>query len=289
MKNEDSFPSKKPTDIRLENELLKLKMQAEFGAHFCSPDNLELPPELEHEFLNHIMEFHAGASSRKNITVAEYLGNPVFPESKCLDKIGIQKHLKALQKLLMQHHIQVAFLAKYPEEIKYEFLSREFMDAELEVPFMDGMNVCFIYEEFHPNHEFDILQRTQEFMHAFFRTSGLPIRPSLFNDFVMSPEGREFDFAGLERLIERFHDVFERIEAPTFHVTNTSWQKDEELQENVPRMGFSEGMVKYQVHLTKGETVEVVGPFKLYLQQKHGYWQIFSFHLHGFEWPEGTS
>ena len=289
MKNEDPFPSKKPTDFRLENELLKLKMQAEFGAHFCNPDNLELPPELEHEFLNHIMEFHAEAGNRKSITVAAYLGNPVFPESKCLDKNGIQKHLKELQKLLMKHHIQVAFLAKYPEEIKYEFLSREFMDAELDVPLLDGMKVCFIYEEFHPNHEFDILQRTQEFMLSFFRTSGLPVRSSLFNDFVISPEGYEYDLAGLERLIDRFHDVFERIDAPQFHVTESSWQKDVELQENVPRMGFSEGMVKYQVQLAKGETVEVKGPFKLYLQQSHGYWQVFSFHVHGFEWAKGDS
>jgi len=45
-----------PEDMRSENEIMKIKMQAEFGAVFGETAT-DLPPEIEQQLLNNVYEF----------------------------------------------------------------------------------------------------------------------------------------------------------------------------------------------------------------------------------------
>jgi len=63
-------------ELNMENELEKLKMQAQFGAKFF-PGNMELPPELEAEWLKNVRAFEEQYQNAPPLqTMAQILGNP---------------------------------------------------------------------------------------------------------------------------------------------------------------------------------------------------------------------
>lgn len=60
-------------NLKTENELLKIKLTAEFGMKDMKSD---LPDELENEWLNYIYDFEKLHKDAKEISVYERLGNP---------------------------------------------------------------------------------------------------------------------------------------------------------------------------------------------------------------------
>ena len=63
-------------ELHLENEILKLKMMAKSGAEFGEFN--ELPADLEHIFLQHVISFEEAWRNAKEVTVYELIGQPVF-------------------------------------------------------------------------------------------------------------------------------------------------------------------------------------------------------------------
>ena len=63
-------------DIKIENELLKLKMMAEFGGDFHAEN--EMPPEVENVFLKHIQKFHQQQVVAKSVSIWEFIGKPTI-------------------------------------------------------------------------------------------------------------------------------------------------------------------------------------------------------------------
>ena len=63
--------------LKQENEITKLKIQAEFGLRLQEGGN-ELNPAIENIWLNNILEFERSLVNNEQITVREKLGNPVF-------------------------------------------------------------------------------------------------------------------------------------------------------------------------------------------------------------------
>ncbi|RYD70282.1 MAG: hypothetical protein EOP53_25700, partial [Sphingobacteriales bacterium] len=57
MKNEEKFSDNEEENLRIENELLRLKMSAQFGDAFKMESMHDVPPEIENKFLQNIMEF----------------------------------------------------------------------------------------------------------------------------------------------------------------------------------------------------------------------------------------
>ena len=63
-------------NLRVENELLRLKMQAELGGNsYTSPG---LDPQIENEFLKNVMAFENSHANSQPATVFDILGKPYF-------------------------------------------------------------------------------------------------------------------------------------------------------------------------------------------------------------------
>ena len=61
--DEEKFSDDPEENLHLQNEFLKLKMMAESGAYFGGSGNL--PPEIENQFLNNIIEFESWCYKHK--------------------------------------------------------------------------------------------------------------------------------------------------------------------------------------------------------------------------------
>lgn len=282
----ESFGGSETEKLQLENELLKLKMQAEYGAHFGRfADSPDMSPELERAFLEQVLAFERLYENSKPVPVREYLGNPVFRPAAELDADELNAEWKRLTDLYASKELGVDFIADYPLSTMYDFMAGELLNEEIEpIP-----GWCFIYEEFHPNHDHDQRRRTQRFMDEFF---GGTFCEDTLSDELVTQDGRRFRLEQVQALLERFHGVFERIESWEYAVIETSAQTDEELAAGPPRMprlGFSEGLLRYTIVMPGGERKLIEGPFKLYMECHCGWWSVMSFCMHGFSWEGGDA
>ena len=67
---EENFNDDPEQNLRIENEILKLKMQAERGALFGG-NMQDLPPEMEAEFLKNVQQFEDSFDIAREITIYE--------------------------------------------------------------------------------------------------------------------------------------------------------------------------------------------------------------------------
>ncbi len=272
---EDDFSGSEEEKLRLENELLKLQMQAELGGDFHTMPGVDLPPELEGEFLNYIRDFHRREAENPPVSLREYLGNPDFRPAAELSPEELEQEWERLNDLYDAKGITVAFLADYPPAVCYDFMADELLNHEVS-PF-PGWN--FIYEEFHPNHDYDQRARTDDFMNGFFKGE---LSEHFMASCVINGSQKPLSLAEAQGSLVRFMELFNEVKSYHYTVEATSAQTDEEVPEEGNRLGFSEGTVRYVVELPDGTETTVTGPFKLYMKNSYDWWQVMHFYLHGF-------
>ncbi len=104
MKNKDELPDEPFSDdpeenLRMENELLRLKMKAELGAEpFNVSDDID--PEIENQFLKNVLAFEHNFAITKPAKVYDLIGRPEFKKSAELDNAMIDEALEWVIDLL---------------------------------------------------------------------------------------------------------------------------------------------------------------------------------------------
>jgi len=265
-------------DIRVENNILKLKMMAEFGAEFGGCN--EIPPELEQAFLQRVLAFETQHATGKRVPIYEFLGKPDFVKESDLGDEAIMIELERIQHLMMEQGVELSTCADYEDRVIYRFITEELFLHEMDDTRIPGMVNSFIYEEFHPNHKHDINQRALEFLGSWFKKSFTEINWELADPFILA-DGRVLPRkTGVEK-IQKAHETYLRFDDCRYFIADISFEINQEAETG---LGFAAGGVKYQAMMKDGSLKEIEGPFKLYLSWECGWWSIFYFVFPGFEW-----
>lgn len=276
---EEKFSEDPQENLDMENQFLKLKLMAETGAKFFESDS-ELPPEIMNEWLKNVARFEDEYANAKQRPIREILGFPEFSLSADLNESDFREAYGRLRKLMKENSLEVSFLRERDDRFKYDFITGELLNHETTL--FPGMVTNFIYEEFYPDYELDIGNRTKEFFSAFFeRRLGQSETPYFDEDFIF-PDGR---IVTVDEMMRRFQSMYDAV--PEFADTDFSIEKiDFELKKDpdseATGMGYSEGVVNYTLIFQDGERKPVYGPFKIYFQMRYGWWDIFFFYLSGF-------
>jgi len=151
-------------NLKTENELLKTKLTAEFGMSDMKSD---LPDDLENVWLNNIYDFENQFKDAKRVSVYERLGKPEFKNSSVLSDKEISEELFRLTDLMDENNLVLNYLSEYTDRIKYQFITEELFDKEINDIRIDGMSTNFVYEDFHQNHEYDIKEAVDDFFKFF--------------------------------------------------------------------------------------------------------------------------
>lgn len=279
--DEEKFSDDPEEQMRLQNDFLKMKMMAENGAIFGGNSD-ELPPGIENEFLKNVMAFEAANSDpdAKPKTVREILGNPVFGEEQHLDDEKFEEECARLNQLLEDNSLAVGFIAPRPDRFKYNFITKELFDAEVFFAPVKGMTTNFTYEEFHPDHEMEIRDLTDQLLNDFVGKKLDVDTYYIANEFIV-PDGK---ILPKEELMKRFHLMYEadiETDESFFNIEDIQFEL-KEMDEGHSGMGFSEGEIKYDLIFQNGERKEIHGPFKIYFGRQWDCWNIFFFYLAGF-------
>ena len=175
MKTQNDFTNPEK-QLRVENELLKLKLETELGAlSIHVPD--DMPTAIANAWLNSIYSFEKNQLSNENKkTVFEHLGKPIVKRAEELNSTELKDELICLLELLNKKGFKLEVICDYEPEIIYNFILHELFPYEIIHVYEPGAMAVFTYEEFHPNIDYDIRRVTDEFLWNFYSE-----KP--FNDF----------------------------------------------------------------------------------------------------------
>ena len=161
---EDANNEHSRNTLILENEILLMKLNAEFGAQIFLPEQ-RVDPEIENHFLRSVYDFEKNASAgRERETIGKIIGEPIYPDEATLSEEQVSKQLDLLLDLLYHHKIVLDTLAEYPDRTLYRFITTELFQMEID---MLGGSDCYMhlcYEDFYPNHDYDLRQATGYFV-----------------------------------------------------------------------------------------------------------------------------
>lgn len=264
--------------LRLENEILRLKLKAECGSDFFHQSNL--PPEVEHHLLKNVLAFEEKYANSKLISVFDFMGQPVFRKADEIADYELEEVLKQLTALLAARNITVDFGRLEDARIKYAFITEELFRQQINDIRLPGMFLHFLYEEFYPDHEADIRRRTIEFLSDWFERTTGKFSWELSDTFIL-PTGKTLSKA---ELLTKFRQVFESYIAfrdCRYCINDVRFELHED---GCSGLGHVDGAVKYTAVLENGELAYIEGVFKLFLTMEHNCWRIFYFVLPGFKW-----
>ena len=154
MKKDNHAPTD-PTQMRVENEMKQLNLEMKYGAKFHTANNL--PLEIESQFLDYVAEFEQQFDNCTETTVYNFIGQPEFKQIEDLTTDEMQTELDRLFDIMETNDVNLAILADdYTVETIYRFVTEEFFAKAISDFRIAGMGHNFIYEEFYPNHKYDI-------------------------------------------------------------------------------------------------------------------------------------
>ena len=265
-------------NLRIENEILKLKMQAQSGATFGG-DSDGLPPEIENQFLMQVMQFEEAWKNVKFVKVHELIGKPAFKNYQQIPKENMQQEIDNFLQLLKKHNMNLNVEGEYEPVVIYRFITEELFEHETDDLQMEGILKNFVYEEFHPNHKLEIENVAKKFLEYWFEKSFDETSWELADTFILP----DSTFLSKDKFLKKLDAVLSCYTAFTnckFIIPDVSF----EWNEASGGMGFAEGSVKYDAEMENHEVINIEGPFKLYMSNQDGNWQIFYFVFPGFGW-----
>jgi hypothetical protein len=277
---EENFSNDPGQNRRIENEILKLKMQAERGAMFGG--NMEgLPPEVEAEFLKNVQSFEDSFDKAKQISIFECIGKPEYKKTDELkSEEEVEKELRRVMELLHSKNIILDVLDKYGLSVIYKFITEELFQEQIKEVNHPGYIHCFVYEEFHPNHNVDIGRTTQEFLDHWFE-KGFDENSFELAGQLITADGKMFSRDEVITKLRNCLNSYQRFSNIKFMGSDTSFEWNENEKKG---MGHAEGMFRYDAEIENGETIHFDEPFKLYMINEDGFWRIFYFVFPGFSW-----
>jgi hypothetical protein len=154
--------------LRMENELKKMKIILENNAMFFDPPNENpIDPYIENEFLSNIEAFEKNHTNAQRILLYDFIGRPVYREVEAIPDSQISSELEKMMDALQANEIQLDTLCEVDDRELYRFITQELFIHEMDNMRVKGMMCCFIYEEFHPNHAYDIRNHSTDFIESF--------------------------------------------------------------------------------------------------------------------------
>ncbi len=281
--NTNDITPSDPESLATENEILKLKMMAEMGAVF-GPTHASLTPEMERKFLDQVLTTSQNFAEGKFLTFSETTGPLTFRPFIELQKtsVDLEAMIDEVLGFYRHHQIEVSFQFDYPTETQYRFLVEELPTLPNHMGAMPGMVIGIAYEDFHPNHGAAIESASIDFIEALrlldVHSIQLTMSPVQF-----LPEGPYPLQTLLDALQERF-DSIHSLENFEYMIAETSYDLETEEGEEIG-MGYTEGLVKFDVLGKNGDLKNIHGPFKLYFHYEQGIWAIMYLVFPGIKYP----
>lgn len=222
--------------LRMENELKKMKLMLEQGAIFSEPSGSKtIDPFIENEFLNNVMAFEDSYRKAERILLYDFIERPDFIKVDAIDDSQISQELERVMNILNKNGIQLDTICDVEEREIYRFVTEELFGYEMDNMRIPGMMSCFIYEEFHPNHEYDIRNHSIDGIKSYLN------KKTDFYTTFFTREAEEDDS------LNHFRNAFKSFSLKHFEITQLSFDdKTASVSFNIDFTGKIENSIEKQ-------------------------------------------
>ncbi len=259
---------KSPDELSTENELMKLKMIAEFGGDFVGDE--DIPPDIENQFLKQIINFHKLHDQSKVTSVYKYIGEPEYNHVHDLSDKEVVRELKHLMKLMEKNGVSLTVLAETPKREVYRFVTEELFKHEIEDVKVKGWLNQFVYEEFYPNPDYDVKSTASLCLVSIF-TKESHLLAEHFSEEMKDSIGLQMDTEEMIERIKNFHNHFYNIKLVDHNFSKVEINKEAGTAHVV-------GEITYKTQTQKGRRFKMEDTvIEFYLSKnKHmdGWWEI---------------
>ena len=273
MENQENPLLSSEDELKAENNLLKLKLTLEHGMKMSESD--DLPADVENHWLKSVYAFEQQYRDARSVKVYDHIGRPVFMKCDQLSAIEISGERQRLQSIMAENGVELDCICEYDDATIYRFITEELFEHEMDDIRIKGMTYHFIYEEFHPNHDYDLRRDATRFLRALFGREWNAEYDGMMLNGKVNFSGKEYDRAGMAAIIQTFQ------EAHTFFCI-----KSVDISEVVFDMatGKAEVRAKFDVSSQQkhGSKIQYEGECILHFQREFDFWSINSLHMPGF-------
>ena len=164
--NQEGFTPEEQT--KNEIELIKLKLEVENGA-VIQTSNGAIPPEIELAWFNHIHNYERMCKEAGYATVYEAIGKPSYQKIVEISEENRETALEQLLSLMHEQGVDLHYMdGFYSPETIYKFITEELFEEQMCLYRGPEGNAftMFSYEEFHPNHRYDLESVTEEWLES---------------------------------------------------------------------------------------------------------------------------
>jgi hypothetical protein len=176
----------------------------------------------ESQWLNHIEEFERQFENAKRISIRELLGSPTFRSVDEIPPEKLEAEVDRVLDLLSRIDVVVDCLADVSDEDLYRFLTTELINEKIDDIKIEGMRHCFIYEEFHPNDEYDAKSSAEHFLWNLFGRYEEHVAQAFADDEMYDPLGRRITRAEMQNIIRSFYDSYAAFTSNKFECIGCS-------------------------------------------------------------------
>ncbi|WP_290793035.1 hypothetical protein [Flavihumibacter sp. UBA7668] len=151
MKNIDEslhFSEDPQEQLKIENELMRIRLQAEKGAEVHI--SAEASPEMEHAFLKMVMAIE-GITHSEKVAIHRFIGEPPLPDLTIIrTEEECSKLADLLLKILNGNGLEIIFQEELSGKEMLRFLVEDLMPSEIEDIRFPNLRSLFFYESYYP-------------------------------------------------------------------------------------------------------------------------------------------
>jgi hypothetical protein len=270
-----TFPD--PEQLEMER-VQKAKRWQELSKRFGAAPNRQNPylcPEDERSFVRQLEQLDYTIAHPTYLTVHAYLGYPIVKPRVEIKPDNLADELDALLEYLHLNYIAVDFLCDVSDEEAYRFIVDELLDENIEDMRGTGMTTHFIYEEFHPNAEYDAKMWAKNFLSSLLHHHPEWVKTALSKDELYDRRGRPTTrttfLQQVDTFLRRHPTIIDiQIDALTCQIDGdyaavevaTTWT---DVQSNPP------------------DRVKIVGRSHLRLKRNDDYWEVIQAQVPGWD------
>jgi hypothetical protein len=263
--------------LRIENDILKLAMQAEFGAEFM--DFADIPPEVENNFLKMVRKIEEMEREAPLISVFDFVGRPLVPLSDEIAEDSINAELEKLYAVLEGNDLSLVSIRDYPPRHMYKFITEELFPFEMQDVRMPGMVGIFCYEDFHFEPEEDIRGVILSFLYGWEKLQWRNPK-ELIEEHPVQPGGNMVTQESLIRHMIQEAGKFSSIQSLEYNLHSIEVKWTDELF----GMGYALGEMRYMATFPDGSEQWFEGECKFCCGTLGEEWRLHYFQIPGFTW-----
>jgi hypothetical protein len=187
------------------DEQRRVALAAYFQAVLFEPDFTKPGKDAtDADWDDYFDQFDRQLQDDLDIPVRDYLGNPQVKPLASLDPAEVEAELDRLLEFMYLNGIAIDFLCPIEDADAYRFIVDELFNEEAGRRRIQGMTQHFIYEDFHPNAEYDAKMEARSFVSSLLHKHLEAVEVDLGDDELYDKYGTPTTRAAFLQQIGRF-------------------------------------------------------------------------------------